>query len=268
MVQKEAVLTPFPVRFNAMGCPCEILLDTADADVGRAQSTAAQEEAQRIEAKYSRYRQDSLIHRVNTSGGKKIEVDAETAAILDFADSCYELSEGLFDITTGVLNKSPNASTVGWENVTWTKPFLTLPVGFEIDFGGICKEYAADRILSLLTERHAISTLVNLGGDIAAAGRKLWAIGIEDVRQPGAIVRTIHVREGGVATSGTARRGGHILHPKTRRAVEQAPESVTVATKTCTEAGFWSTLAMLQGAQAETFLNEQKLEFWCYRVRA
>ena len=68
--------------------------------------------------------------------------------------------------------------------------------------------------------------------------------------------------------SGTTKRGpGIILHPKTGKPVENAPQSVTVAAKTCTEAGFWSTLAILKGESAETlFLEEQSLEFWCYRT--
>src|SRR5258708_32770382 len=114
-------------------------------------------------------------------------------------------------------------------------------------------------------KRHAISTLVNLGGDIAAAGERVWSVGIEDVARPGDIAHTVYFRRGGVATSGTTKRGGHILNPKTGRPVVQAPQSVTVAAKTCTEAGFWSTLAMLQGSSAEAFLEEQKLESWCYR---
>src|SRR5262249_41996526 len=100
------------------------------------------------------------------------------------------------------------------------------------------------------------------------AGERLWSIGIENAARPGEVIRTIHVRQGGVATSGTTKRGGHILNPKTGRPVENAPASVTVTAKTCTEAGFWSTLAILHGARAEAFLDEQKLEFWCYRVVA
>jgi len=197
-----------------------------------------------------------------------VEVDAETAAILDYANENFKLSHGLFDITTGVLRHGPHPARVGWNKVTWQRPVVQLPPEFEIDLGGICKEYAADRILSLLVKRRAVSTLVNLGGDIAAEGERLWSVGIEDVEQLGQMVRTIHLRQGGVATSGTTHRRGHILNPKTGRPVDQAPESVTVAARTCTEAGFWSTVAVLHGADAEAFLEKQELEFWCYRRAA
>jgi len=228
--------TPFLIRrFQAMGCPCEILLDTTDASLADQQLTAAIQEAERIENKYSRFRAGS-ISQMNQ--GVKVSIDPETKALLDYAAECFELSGGLFDIRKG---------------------------GIEIDFGGICKEYAADKILEKLRARHPISTLVNLGGDIAAAGERLWSVGIEDVTRPGEVSRTIHFRKGGVATSGTTKRAGHILNPKTAQPVTNAPGSVTVAAKTCTEAGFWSTLAVLHGAEAEVFLTNHALESWCYR---
>ena len=278
-------------RFQAMGCACEILLDSKDWSIGGRQLDLAIKEACRIEKKYSRYIQGNIIDQMNTSDGSPMAVDEETAGLLDYASECYHMSDGLFDITTGVLRKiwrfdagarvsEPSAadlervrSCVGWDKIEWKKPFLRLPLGFEIDLGGICKEYAADRVLELLIHRQPISTCVNLGGDIATAGEKLWSIGIEDPPRPGKIIHTIQIRKGGLATSGTTKRFvtldgtilGHILNPQTGWPVRNAPTSVTVAGRTCTEAGFWSTMAVLQGDHAEDFLKEQSLEFWCYR---
>jgi thiamine biosynthesis lipoprotein len=286
MVQE---IPPLVSHFQAMGCSCELLLDTTDPSISSQQLTLALEEVERIEKKYSRYRKGNIVDEINSSPGKRITVDDETAAILDFADQCYAMSEGLFDITTGILRKiwqfegseatlqaeelARLRTRMGWDKVSWKRPTLELPSGFEIDLGGICKEYAADKILALLRQRHPISTLVNLGGDIAAAGTRLWSVGIEDFRHPGQVAKTVHIRQGGIATSGTTKRFvkvkgetyGHILNPKTGWPVKNAPESVTVAAKTCTEAGFWSTLAVLHGEDAEAFLKEQFLEFWCFR---
>jgi thiamine biosynthesis lipoprotein len=44
-----------------------------------------------------------------------------------------------------------------------------------------------------------------------------------------------------------------------------APRSVTVAAATCTEAGMLATLALLQGAEAEAFLEAQGAQFWALR---
>ncbi|MDH5693642.1 MAG: FAD:protein FMN transferase, partial [Gammaproteobacteria bacterium] len=72
-----------------------------------------------------------------------------------------------------------------------------------------------------------------------------------------------------VATSGNTKRYiehngkryGHILNPKTGWPIENAPRSVTVLANTCIEAGVLSSLAMLQGADAETFLSEEGVTF-------
>jgi thiamine biosynthesis lipoprotein len=40
---------------------------------------------------------------------------------------------------------------------------------------------------------------------------------------------------------------------------------VTVLASTCTEAGMLATLAMLMGAEAESFLEAQGARFWCLR---
>ena len=276
-------------KFDAMGCPCEIVIDTLSPVIGRSLLEATIQEAQRIEIKFSRYRKGSDVDRINTSGGMRIRVDDEMSGLLDYADSSFELSNGLFDITTGVLRKvwrfDGSAQTVaqedvkrllplvGWKKIRWERPFLVVPAGMEIDLGGICKEYAADRILHLLIQRSPLAMLVNLGGDIAAWGQRPWAVGIEDVQRPGAIIQTVHIKQGALATSGKTKRyveidgqrHAHILNPKTGWPIANPPKSVTVAARTCTEAGFWSTLAMLQGAGAEAFLKEQQAEFWCYR---
>jgi thiamine biosynthesis lipoprotein len=261
-MEEKAIEAPFIGRFEAMSCPCEILLDTADAALLEYALNDARQEAERIESRYSRYRADSILSGINAVAGKKVDVDPETASLLDYADRCYRFSEGLFDITTGVLRHGADISHVGWDRVTWQKPFLQLPAGFEIDFGGICKEYAADRILALLRSRYSLSTLVNLGGDLAAAGRRLWWVGIESSGAPDGISKTLPLRQGAMATSGTTHRGGHILDPKTGRAVLAAPQSVTVRAATCTEAGFWSTWAMLLGPKAETLLKAQGIDYW------
>jgi len=281
---------PSIARFQALGCPCEVLIDAENKAAESYFIDIAMKEALRIEKKYSRYVKGNIIDRINSSNGQAIAVDAETAALLHYAAACYEVSDGLFDITTGVLRKvwphfngsetvvQPQAltevlKTMGWNKVRWAHDSIQMPTGFEIDFGGIGKEYAADRILNLLIKEGARSVLVNLGGDIAAQGDRLWKVGIEDVQHSGKVAKVVSLHTGGLATSGMTKRfthvheqrKGHILNPKTGWPVEEAPLSVTVMAKTCTEAGLWSSLAMLQGAQAEHYLAAHALEFWCYR---
>lgn len=60
-------------------------------------------------------------------------------------------------------------------------------------------------------------------------------------------------------------RYGHVLDPSTGWPVVNAPRPVTVAADTCTEAGMTATLAMLQGQNAEAFLEQQDVTCWLSR---
>ena len=280
--------------FDAMASTCDVLIDAETKKDANAALKAAADEAGRIEAKFSRYRDDNIVHEINNSGGKPVRVDDdETAGLLDFAEHCWRLSGGRFDITSGVLRRVwrfdgsdnvPSAdqvdvvlSHVGWQHVSWQKPWFKLPAGMEIDLGGFGKEYAVDRALQLAAETGAGPVLVNLGGDLAASGARRndtpWQAGIEDPSAGGEAVRVVPLERGALATSGDAQRFllkdgvrySHILDPTTGWPVADAPRSVTVHAANCTEAGLLATLAMLEGAGAEAFLEAQGAQYWCVR---
>ena len=277
-------------RFTAMAGPCEVLVDTDDRARANAAFRIAEREARRIETKFSRYRSDNIVHRINQSGGVPVRVDEETALLIGYAVTCYEMSDGMFDITSGVLrriwtfdggDRVPEEAAVrealqhvGWHRVTWDGSILTLPAGMEIDLGGVGKEYAVDRAAALIAAEVPDSFLVNFGGDLYAAGwrrgQRPWRVGVDDPERPGeAALYRIDLPRGGLATSGDSRRFvlwkgkrlGHILNPKTGWPVEGAPRSVTVLAGTCVEAGTLSTLAYLQGPRAGDFLREQGVQF-------
>ena len=166
---------------------------------------------------------------------------------------------------------------IGWDRIRWCAPQLQLPRGMEIDFGGIGKEYAVDSVQLLLKQETDASFMVNFGGDCSASGPladgSAWITGIEDPRRPGDASAVIRLRRGALATSGDVfrfieqdgKRYGHILDPRSGWPNPDSPRSVTVAAATCTEAGILSTLAMLQGKDAESFLDQQGVKYWCYR---
>jgi len=86
-----------------MGSPCEILIDSDDERLANTLCKLVRDEALRIEHKYSRYRVDSVLSLINASRGHPVTADAETAQLLDYAEQCHRLSDGKFDITSGVL---------------------------------------------------------------------------------------------------------------------------------------------------------------------
>jgi len=280
-------------RFQAMASPCEVLVDSADRRLARELAQIGAREAWRIENTFSRYRDDNIVHRINNAAGASVEVDEETARLLDFADQCYTLSEGLFDITSGVLRRAwrfdggravPDAEVierllprVGWQKASWEKPTLTLPAGMEIDFGGIGKEYAVDSANRLLAAHSDAPALVNLGGDLAVTANRrtapAWRAGVEDPAGGGAR-GAIQIQQGALATSGDTYRYvlkdgvryGHILDPRSGWPVAGAPRSVTVAAPNCTQAGMLATFSMLQGSAAESYLQAQDVPHWCQRL--
>ncbi len=275
-----------------MGSPCEVLTDGGDRQLADRVSSVVATEAWRIEDKFSRYLDGNIIHRINTSRGEPVGVDAETAGLLDFAATLFEISEGRFDITSGVLRAAWNfdggdiipaqddidniLGRVGWQRVTWTDSQLTLQPGMEVDLGGIGKEYAVDRCTTLARSAANVPAMINFGGDLAVTSppvtREAWKVGIEGPTVDAAEKRVV-LRQGALATSGDARRFlirdgvrySHILDPGTGWPVPDAPASITVAADTCTQAGMMSTLAMLRGADAEEFLAAQELLHWCRR---
>ncbi len=280
----------FVGRFTAMAGPCEVLVDTDSPPRAQRALELASREARRIERKFSRYRPDSEVGRINGSRGRPVSVDEETAHLLDYAATCHEISEGMFDITSGVLRRAwtfdgsdrvPTQAAVadllkhvGWERVTWRDRTLTMPAGMELDLGGIGKEYAVDRAANLIAAAIPDAFVVNFGGDLYASGARrggrAWGIGVDDPERTGeAMIAAIQLSQGGLATSGDARRYvlfqgkrlGHILNPKTGWPVEGAPRSVTVIAPTCVEAGMLSTLAYLQGAGARAFLEAEGVRF-------
>lgn len=275
-----------------MGSPCELLTEAASAKDAEELTALVATEAWRIEDKFSRYLGGNIIAEINSANGRPIEVDEETAQLLDFAATLHQLSDGAFDITSGVLRRAwtfdggdriPADETVtellhlfGWQRCEWHSPVLRLPQNMEIDLGGIGKEYAVDRAVLELRASAAVPCLVNFGGDLAITGppqlRNAWSIGIEGIELDAAD-KLIELRQGAIATSGDARRFvrrngiryGHVIDPRTGWPVSDAASSITVAADTCTQAGTLATLAMLRGRDAEQFLDGQAEQYWCRR---
>ncbi len=276
-----------------MGSPCEILVAAPSPDAATRWARPGIDEAWRIERKFSRYRDDSVVTAINAGGGEPVPIDPETQRLIDFAAHCYTLSGGLFDITSGVLRRAWNfdrsdrlpdpalvaqlRSRVGFGRIVREPGAIRVPRGMEVDLGGIAKEYAVDRALEAIEAPGAApAVLVNFGGDLRAnrtPDARPWQVGVEDAASGNAAAMVIELTRGALATSGDAHRFllhdgvryGHILDPRTGWPVRDAPHAVTVAAASCVEAGTLSTIALLQGAGAEKFLEGLGVRYWCQR---
>ena len=281
----------YRTMFRAMASEHELLLWSDGEARAALAAEAVIADVARIERKYSRYRDDSVTSRINrAAGGEAVAIDAETAALLSYADQCYRSSAGRFDLTSGVLRRAwdfrrvppqlpePGAlagalALIGWDRVEWDERSVRLSVaGMEIDFGGIGKEYAADRAATVCMEQGIAHGLINLGGDVRATGPQPdgapWRVGIRHPRDDGAAIATVLLESGAVATSGdyerffeiAGRRYCHILDPRTGQPADYW-QSVSVIAPLCVVAGSCATIAMLMKAEGEAFLREQGFPF-------
>ena len=273
-----------------MASHCEVRVYAPDEATARHWSDAAIGEVRRIEAKYSRYRDDSVTTAINrAAGGAPVNVDAETAGLLEFADLLHAQSDGAFDLTSGVLRRAwdfktgrvPSQSAldqllqqVGWSKIEWNSPSLRLCANMEIDFGGIGKEYAADRAAAIVVDLGGEHGLVNLGGDVRVIGPHAdgqpWRVAVQDPRgEPGATVAHLNVPRGAMATSGDyeryfeheGRRYSHLLDPRTGWPVNHW-RSVSVVAPLAIAAGACATVAMLKPVDdALAFLDAQGVRY-------
>lgn len=278
------MFAPYRLGFVAMGSPCAISLFAQSEEDAGARADVAIQEVRRIEQRYSRYREDSLLGEINrvAEAGGHIDVDEETAELMDHAFRAYAISGGLFDVTSGLLRRIWNDAImevpsnaairelldrIGLEKLGWRRPRLAFATpGMELDFGGLGKEYAADRAAAALRAAGSVSALVDLGGDIAVVGPcpdgSPWRIGVRDPRGGDEALATLFVGGGGIATSGgyerfweiAGRRYGHALDPKSGWPVEGLP-SITVAADSCLTAGITATIALLKGKKAPEWLK-------------
>ena len=282
-------MTSHRIFFDAMASRCEVRLTVENEPTAHSLAQLAIDEVRRIEAKYSRYRPDSVVSQISAQAGLDwVECDDETLALLAFADQLFEQSAGLFDITSGVLRRAWNfrqpalpgadvlrdlCALIGWRSVQRDGRRVRLPkAGMELDFGGFGKEYAADRAAHILIARGVRNGYVNLAGDIHVMGpqgnQQPWLIGIQDPRHADRLVASIPIASGALATSGDyerffeldGHRYCHILHPQSGQPVSHW-RSVSVLAPSAIVAGSYSSIAMLQQAQGREFLEDSGLVY-------
>lgn len=267
-----------------MASACAVHLQAESPAASAMIALAAEAEVRRIEVRYSRYREDSELARINAvaAAGGTTDTDGETAGLIAYAQACFRSSEGAFDITSGLLRRAWNFSIarlpepreieallarIGMDKVALSGTRLSFAVsGMELDLGGLGKEYAADRAAEVCWDLGARHGFVDLGGDIRVIGPQVdaepWRIGIRHPREGAGIIAETALDGGALATSGDyerfikvdGRRYCHILDPRTGWPA-RGLSSVTVITDRCLVAGSLSTSAMLRGRDGSAWLQ-------------
>jgi thiamine biosynthesis lipoprotein len=278
--------TLYTTRFALMGGGA-IIRFVDDRGRARAEQVAraAEAEAFRIERKFSRFRDDSVVAEINRNAGRTpVAVDEETEGLVTAALDLARITGGRFDPTVGVLRRAWNFREAVVPDDVEVEALMPLVdhrlvsvrdgtvflrrAGMELDLGGVGKEYAVDRVASLMREHGVASAFVNFAGDVATIGGRgdgrPWSIGVADPRDTRRCRFAVRlIGSAGVATSGDYERcfiqNGvryhHILDATTGRPAAGVA-SATVVAASAFLAGRIATAAFLLGSKGGLALIE------------
>ena len=187
---------------------------------------------ERWEATFSLFRPESELSRVNRSTAPLLMVSPLFSRAIDVALEMAAETEGLVDPTL----------CGRWREVALCGRILSRPPGLRLDLNGVVKALAVDEAAATLDG----PGFVSVGGDLAVRGAV-------DVAIPAG--GTIRVVAGGLATSGTASRGAHLVDPATGRGSESRWEQVTAAGATCLDADVAAKAGFLLGDRGPEWLD-------------
>lgn len=259
--------------FRAMGTTVSVIGPSADPSFVRA-SHAVEERFAREEQRFSRFRADSELSRVNTSSGCT-EVSRGFAAVVDLALEAARRTDGRFDPTVhdalvavgydrdfddllaGARGALRPATPCGrWAEVEVDDRTMTLPAGVHLDLGGIAKGWTADRAAQDALDAGLPWVVVNAGGDLRVAGvAPPIEVAIEDPQEGDAEIVRLRLARGGLATSSIARRAWapgvhHVIDPATGRPAVTELLQATVWAEDAATAEIRATDALLVGRSA------------------
>jgi thiamine biosynthesis lipoprotein len=267
--------------FRCMTTDIELFVDASDSPRAIEVLSGAERFFQDVEARFSRFRDDSELVRLNQTPGEAVRVSADLAELVSLALEAARASNGVFDPTVidaleaAGYDRSIELIREGgthaprsivphydrWRQVLVDRKERTirLPVGVRLDLGGIGKGWAADRAAAML--RPFGAGMVDAGGDIRAWGDQPgvqpgegWLVALDHPEQPGSDVAWVRARDGAVATSSiTTRRwagGHHLIDPRTARPADTDLLSVTVLAPTVVQAEVAAKVALIMGREA------------------
>jgi FAD:protein FMN transferase len=210
-------------RFRAMGC------EVAVAGGDPATVAAVLE---RWEETFSLFRPASELSRVNRSAARVLAVSPLLAEALEVALDVAAETEGVVDPTL----------CGRWPEVVVSGRLLSRPPSLALDLNGVVKALAVDQAAGTLDG----PGFVAVGGDLAVRGAV-------DVALPaGGAIRVV---AGGLATSGIASRGAHLVDTASGRPSDSPWEQVTASGATCLAADVAAKAGFLLGAQGPEWLD-------------
>ncbi len=224
-----------------MGMPIEIEIVGSDVAATLAEAFAYLEA---VDQRFSTYKTDSEIMRMNRGEVACGEASEEMRDVLALAERTKAETDGYFDIRR--------------------------PDGL-LDPSGVVKGWAIHGAAKLIHDRGYQQYVVNAGGDLATSGENAkgepWSIGIRNPFATEEIVKVVYPRGKGVATSGSYIRGAHIYNPHAPEEELTDVVSLTVLGPDVLEADRYATAAFAMGKGGVAFI-ERLPGFEAYAIDA
>jgi thiamine biosynthesis lipoprotein len=203
---------------HVMGLPVSLRIDDTPVPAGAADAVFAW--LRQADARFSPFRPDSEVSRLNRGELSTADVGADLARVLELCEQYRRASGGAFDVRVPGRGLDPCAVVKGWS-----------------------VQLAAE----LLTAAGVRRFCLNAGGDVVVGGGP-WRVGIRHPEDAGRLCAVLELTDTAVATSGHYERGAHILDARTGRPATGLL-SVTVVAPTLTEADATATAAFALGAE-------------------
>jgi FAD:protein FMN transferase len=244
-----------------------------------------------IDESCSRFRDDSELKLVNAAAGQPVHVSKRFLVALQVALRAARVTNGVVDPTVGRSLRAvgydrdfdsirerarpvSGAVVPGWQtiHVDDSRRSVRVAEGVELDLGATAKALAADGAARRIEKELDVGVLVNLGGDVAVAGKAPaggWRIRVSDDHRDhaGPDGETVSISAGGLATSSTTVRrwsvgksaAHHIVDPRLGTSAAVVWRTVSVAAASCVDANIASTAAIIHGDEAPAWLDGLRL---------
>lgn len=239
----STIESPSTLRFshNAMNTVYEIVIELDDKEYAQQSAAAAFSEIDRLEEELSRFRPNSDISRINKlKVGEELSLSHDAFECLLEAKKIYELTNGLFDITSGKIIdywkynglksfEDYKSSVIGMNQIHLDESkhsIIILSNDLRVDLGGYGKGYAIDRVCELLSDWDIENCLIHSGGSTVKAIGKLhgyngWPISVSNPSNPSQNIAEIILKDLSLSGSGE-QKGTHIINPKTLLPIKNA----------------------------------------------
>ena len=188
-----------------------------------------------VDTVFSTYREDSFVSQLGRGEISPADCPPEVAEVLALGEQARLESGGAFD----VRRPGPDGRLL-------------------LDPSGVVKGWAVERAAARLHSLDDTDFCLSAGGDMVChtadpAGAP-WRIGIEDPSDPCRLLAAVPVRRGGLATSGTAHRGQHLVDGRDG-SVPGRVAQVTVVAESLTWADIDATAAYALDGEAADWLR-------------